>query len=404
MNKNLLKNVSIMNVKKSKLKNLKKVFLTFCMLIGVSTALLAQSLIDNGDFSQGAGITYRWSYKNDDGYATYTDVSGALQAVISTEPTFWYTTGIRNSKANSLNNGDLVRVKFKAKTSEVDTQLRLSLNGGSGRSDLDVDLIAGADFRDYTFYITIDSGNDTNYKFWMHFFDAGTFTIDDIEVNVVSAVNTNLALPSNGGSAAAQALKGTSNPVTTLNDGNTEDWNGVKPTLGGNRWFKIVWGTTQLITKVVVYANSDANKMTDYTIQYWDGAVYQDVLDVSDVVSYPVISTFATIETTELRILATSGLDYRINEIEVYNEATLATENNTVQEDSFVVYSKSNSIVISGKASIKQLQIFSLVGTLVCEAENITENGNIEIATDSLPKGIYIVRINSQYTQKVIIQ
>ena len=399
MNKKLLKNVAIMNVKKNKLKNLKKVFLTFCMLIGVSTTLLAQSLIDNGDFSQGAGITYRWSHKNDESKAAYSDVGGAFQAVISADITNWYTTGIRNSKQTSLSDGDMVRVKFSAQTLDTNTQLRLALDSSAGRVTKDIDLISGVGFNEYIFDIEITSEPTSNYKFWLKFLDAGTFKVDDIEVDILHT-SDNLAL--DGTSFTSALAEGTD---SSLNDGVLTAKSGVRLSPVPNTYADIEWTSSQTINKVTIYGNSVVNQtMTSYTIQYLNEGSYVDILDVNGVVTYPVTSTFGTINTTRLRIVPMSG-KYRIDEIEAYNETTLATENNFVQEeDNFLVYSKSNSIVISGNVSIKQLQIFSLVGTLVYEAENITENGNIEIATDSLPKGIYIVRINSQYTQKIIVQ
>ena len=157
-----------------------------------------------------------------------------------------------------------------------------------------------------------------------------------------------------------------------------------------------------------VHTNSNSSfTINDYTIQYWDGDSdsYVNLVNVVANTSDIIESTFTTVNTTILRIQGNpGGNQYRIDEIEAFSEPVLALENSVKQEDSFTVYSKSNSIVISGKEQIKQLQLFSVVGALVYEAKNSTDTGSFEIATDSFPKGIYIMRINSKYTQKIIVQ
>jgi len=228
-----------------------------------------------------------------------------------------------------------------------------------------------------------------------------TTLLDEVATKLLPVAQTNLAL---SGTASAEWIDG--GVVTTLNDGDTADWSGIYATSTVSRWFNITWASPQSINKVIVYTNSNSGHMiNDYTIQYWDGDSYVNLVDVVDNTSDIIESTFTPVNTTILRIQGNpGGNQYRIDEIEAYNDPVLAIENSIKQEDSFTVYSKSNSIVISGKEQIKQLQIFSVVGTLVYEAKNSTDTGSFEIATDTLAKGIYIIRINSKYTQKIIVQ
>ena len=378
--------------------------LAFFGLISNNT-IVAQSFINNGDFS--AGIATNWENRDNDGITTYTDESGAIQAVVSGTPTAWYTTGIVNDKKdNTLAAGDVVKITFKAETS-VNAAVRIAINSGDGSFNADVNLTTGGGLKEYTVEMSNTKGARSDFRFSLFFLEAGTFKIDDIEMSILN-LGSNLAL-------TATADNEWDTPQPGLNDGNTTPWTGWEQgaLLDGapvDRWLELTWASAQTLNRVVVFTiENHAYTLTDYTVQYWDGAAYVTLGSVSNNSALASTVTFNAISTTKIKVICTgtgAGNSYRIQEIEAYNEtgAALSVDDIATIEDDFFVYTQPNSIVVSAKTSIEQLQIFSLVGTLVYEAKNSTDTGSFTIATDTLAKGIYIIRINSQYTQKIIVQ
>ena len=147
----------------------------------------------------------------------------------------------------------------------------------------------------------------------------------------------------------------------------------------------------------IPFARIDLGGLSGNT--YTSGTVYEPDMTVA--------GTFTGMEVDDDGKLGfaqrASGLN--LNDVAIETEAiTLEIHDITALENNYFVYSKSNSIVVNAKDPIDQIQIYSLIGTVVSDMKNIGRKGTYEIATDAFAKGIYIVRINGVYTTKVIVQ
>lgn len=382
-----------------------QVFLCIAFFGFTSNNAVFAQFINNGDFS--AGIATNWENRDADGITTYTDESGAIQAVVSGTPTAWYTTGIVNDKKdNTISAGETVKVTFKAETS-VNATVRVAISNGTVSFKADVNLTAGGGLKEYTVEIPNTGGTSSDYRFNLFFLNAGTFKIDDIEMSILNLGN-NLAL-------TATVDNEWDTPQPGLNDGNTAEWTGWNQgaLLDGapvDRWLELTWASAQTLNRVVVFTIENPDyTLTDYTVQYWDGAAYVTLGSVSNNIALASTVTFDAISTTKIKVICTgtgAGNSYRIQEIETYNETgtALSVDDIATIEDNFFVYTKPNTIVVTAKESIEQLQIYSLLGVEVYSKKNLGRNGTYNIASDAFSKGIYVVRINSQYVKKIIVQ
>ena len=373
--------------------------------------LCAQSFINNGNFS--AGIETDWEHRIKPGNTPFTEETGVLNATIGIAPAGWWETGIISlKKDNTFAIGETVKVTFTLETTEVNAKVKcvlytpeLDVDNPQYSNPIDVQLKVGS--HQYTAYITNSTVTRSNYEFNFFFLNSGTFKVDNIEVAIVDFGSNLTAIAS----VVTDAPDGN---ISLIKDGDQSPWSGwaataIDPANPVSYWVEFNWGTAQTLNSAILYTNSSPDyAVNGYTVQYWDGTSYLNLDVVSDNTSQIIISSFSSITTEKMRFIFTqpdvASSHYRVEEIEIYNNTTMAVDDVASLEDNFFVYTKPNNIVVTAKESIKQLQIYSLLGTVVYDQKNLGNNGSFNIASDESAKGIYVVRINSKYAKKIIVQ
>lgn len=399
---------------------MKKNLLQFIVLlvfgtITTSNNLFGQSLILNGDFS--AGINTNWSYRP--GYTgnDFSEQDGALKAVITVPPTNWYSIGIMNSQNNNtIAKNQIVLISFKVETTQTNAKLKLVMsspkiddNNVALSFTIDVTLDAGS--KVYTVEIPNTQATRSNWEFNLFYLNTGTFLIDDIKVTMKNAVNvatsaTATASVSAAGHGPEEAIDGILDPWTGWNTSTANPDNPLP------YWFELTWNTPKSLNNVVIYTiNSTSYAIKGYTIQYWDGSAYQNLVTVSGNTSSYISSYFNTVTTTKIRILCTepdaATAYYRIDEIEAYNNITtginsLITGDN--EDSSLLVYTKSNETIFEAKEDIHQLQVYSLSGTMVFTTQQSMGTRSFILSSGILKPGIYLVVVNGVNRQKFSIR
>jgi hypothetical protein len=399
---------------------MKKKLVQFFVLLVFGTIttnnnLVGQSLILNGDFS--AGINTNWTYRP--GYTgnDFSEQDGALKAVITVPPTEWYSIGIMNSKTNNtIATGQTVLISFKAQTSQANAKLKLvmfspQIDNNNVNLSFSTDITLNAGSKVYTVELPNTQATRSNWEFNLFYLNTGTFLIDDIKVSMKNAVNVATsaiatANVSDAGHGPEKAIDGIRDPWSGWN-ASTGD-----PTIPLPYWFELTWNTPQPINNVVLYTINNASyAIKGYTIQYWDGAAYQNLETVSGNTSSYISSYFNTVTTTKIRILCTEpdagSAYYRIDEIEVYNNITsginrISTGDN--ENSSLLVYSKSNETIFEAKEDIHQIQVYSLSGAMVFTASQPMGTKSFILSTGVLKPGIYLVVVNGINRQKFSIR
>lgn len=374
----------------------------FCLAI--SKPLTAQSLIVNGNFS--AGISTDWENRDSDGITTYSDESGALQAIITGTPSNWYTTGIVSSvNNNSITFGQTVKVEFRAETNNSSAQVRLAISSPTLNKTFyqDVILNAGSGFQKYVIELTNTYADATDFQFNFFFLSAGTFKIDDIEVDIYS-LGTNIA-----SSATITAEQTNGGTPGSLADGDIAEWSGWFANIGTPIWVDITWASPQTVNRVGLFTigTQPDYVLSDYMVQYWDGSAFQNIATVAGNTNSPSVTKFNDVTTTVLRILCTgtgSGGQYRIDEIIVNQQSSLSVEDFNYK-DNFSIFTNSDGIIVKAiKQPLKKLQIYSITGELVYDEKTNQKEGNsIRVLTDRFSRGVYIMRINNKFIKKIIL-
>ncbi len=149
-------------------------------------------------------------------------------------------------------------------------------------------------------------------------------------VSAIDSINQDVVNISPKAIASADDFSGS--PSEAI-DGDTTDWTGWSVTASFDvvpHWMELTWESSQSVNKVVLYTTSagdGAYALRGYTIQYWDGAAYQDIDTVSGNRVARVTSTFPSVNTTKIRIYCeepdSASLWYRINELEVYTDVKM---------------------------------------------------------------------------------
>lgn len=395
----------------------KKIFKLIILLVFVAITmnynLFGQSLIVNGDFA--AGINTNWEHRTGEVGNNFSEQNGGLKAEITKAPSNWWEIGIINSqKDNIITKDQIVMVSFKAETTETNAKLKIVMyspeidaNNIAVSFSLDITLEAGA--KVYKVDITNTQITRSNWEFNLFFLNKGSFLVDDIEV---IKKGKNLASTA---TASATAFAGVKVPDKAI-DGIRDAWSGWEassenPASPVPHSLELSWNTPQSINNVALYTiNNESYALRGYTIQYWDGTTYKDIVTVSGNASPYISSYFTTVTTTKIRIRCTDpdigSAHYRIDEIEVYNNLTTGIKSmiSRNKNDSLRVYSLSNEIVVEANEDIHQLQVYSLSGTLAFSTLKSNGTSSFRLPTRILRTGLYVVVVNGVYSQKFIVR
>lgn len=138
----------------------------------------------------------------------------------------------------------------------------------------------------------------------------------------------NFAAYCNGSTASADSTRTGYSPARVIDGDNTtvtggqESWTNDWPSSPLPQYFTINFNAIRTIGRVDLYASA-TREIQDYGIQYWDGAAWVEVANVTGNTSDHRSHTFAQVTTNQLRVRCSQGPAVqaghaRLNEIEVY--------------------------------------------------------------------------------------
>jgi hypothetical protein len=129
--------------------------------------------------------------------------------------------------------------------------------------------------------------------------------------------------------ASASSTESSSYHVDNVIDGNnsTETWSGWAANIFP-AWVELDFGTVRTFDRVEVFTKKDYEQK-GYTLQYWDGAAWADILTVSGNTADHRVHEFAPVTSSRLRVWMNEGNVQqdgpppiervaRLNEVEVY--------------------------------------------------------------------------------------
>jgi len=233
----------------------------------------------------------------------------------------------------------------------------------------------------------------------------------------VSAIDTVYESEINIAPNAVASADDSSGPPSDAIDGDTTDWTGWSVSASFDvdpHWLDLNWAAPVSVNRIVLFTNSAENgayALRAYDIQYWNGTAYQTVASVEGNKDPKLTSTFPSITTTRIRILCkdpdSASKWYRINEVEVYNDAQTTIENKTPEniQDALKIVRDATSLetVVVAQEEIHQIQIYSMKGILVYQNLKSAGTHNYRISSGALAPGAYVVRINRNKSEKFVI-
>jgi hypothetical protein len=179
-------------------------------------------------------------------------------------------------------------------------------------------------------------------------------------------------------------------------------------------WLELAWDSAQTVTRIELFTNSagdGAYALRGYDIQYWIDSDWQTLASVSANTDAQITSTFPAVSTTRIRIYCKepdiASKWYRINEVEVYNDAQTTIENKTPEtvQDVLRIYWDASSFetVVVAQEEIHQIQVYSMKGILVYQNLKSAGTHNYRISSGALAPGAYVVRVNRNKSKKCVI-
>lgn len=203
------------------------------------------------------------------------------------------------------------------------------------------------------------------------------------------------------------------------NDGDITAWSGwvdKVETSGMSSWLEFTWKNPLLFNRVVVYANPNQTyNINDYSIQYWDGNMYHDIIQIENNTDTVRTSTFPSVNAAQLRLFCTDEGDqarfYRIDEVEVYYDTKEITMeplsgNGTVLPEAGIHYfARYDSIPLSATAATNwEFSKWVIDGTDIADNPLIVYVNAISSATAYFMKLIDLSALqNALITARVMV-
>ncbi|WP_298239014.1 T9SS type A sorting domain-containing protein [uncultured Algibacter sp.] len=213
--------------------------------------------------------------------------------------------------------------------------------------------------------------------------------------------------------AAAHAGSSANDPAI-LTDGELR-YDGINPLnrqvvnidgVGNEVQYEIALGGSFNISRYAFYtaasstAEDFSRPLIDFVLEYWDGAVYQEIENVvgNDDGSYYM--SFSEVTTNQVRLTVTTGFDrfVRLTEIQVFESAPLSVGDNKLSN--FSVYpnpANGDYVTIKSLVPITSATVYNVVGKKVSTSLN-----NNKVNISNLQSGMYFMRINDAQTVKII--
>lgn len=173
--------------------------------------------------------------------------------------------------------------------------------------------------------------------------------------------------------------------------------------------FEIDLGVTHTISKYAVYttaSNSALNfskQVSDFVFEYWDGAAYQLIEEVTGNSDASYFKSFAEVSTDKVRLTVTNGVDgfARLTEVQVFGNTGTAGVNDFILNKVSLYPNPvlGNELTIDSLQEINSLKVYNILGK---QMKTSFTGKNVDVS--NLNSGIYIIKVNNKNTIKFIKQ